>query len=65
LIHPGSYDRLFERLNYTQAGLVQLAPVPEPSPVTLLVASIPGVLGLVWRRRRKAAGARSRIAARA
>ena len=43
---------------YTQAGFLQLAPtsVPEPSSLTLLAASIPSVLGLVWLRRRKAAG---------
>jgi hypothetical protein len=50
LIQLGSYSGLFTgvgSLNYTQAGLVQLVPVPEPSTLTLLVASIPGVLGLV------------------
>jgi hypothetical protein len=44
---------LFQELNYTQAGFVQLAPTPEPSSITLLVSSIPSVLGVVWLRRRK------------
>jgi hypothetical protein len=50
----GTYDHLFDDLNYTQAGFVQLAPVPEPSSLTLLAPSIASVLGLVWLRRRKA-----------
>ena len=51
----GSYTDLFDNLNYTQAGFTQLAPVPEPSSLTLLASSIPSVLGLVWFRRRRAA----------
>ena len=39
----------------TQAGIVQLAPMPEPSSLTLLASSFLSVLGLVWLRRRKAA----------
>ena len=59
----GSYGGLFGsgpgQLDYTQAGFVQLALVPEPSSLTLLASSIPGVLGLAWFRRRKAAGRNS------
>ena len=57
----GSYSGLFGtgpgQLDYTQAGFVQLQPVPapEPSSLPLLASSIPGVLGLVWFRRRRAA----------
>lgn len=55
----GTYSGLFGsgpgQLDYTQAGIVQLAPVsaPEPSSLVLLAGSIPGVLGLVRRRRRR------------
>ena len=57
----GSYGGLFTgpgTLNYTQAGFVQLQPVPapEPSSFALLASSIAGVVGLVWCRRRKATG---------
>jgi hypothetical protein len=57
----GFADDLFSSLNYTQAGFLQLAPVPEPSSLTLLASSIPGILGLGWFRRRKAGGRRSGI----
>ncbi len=63
----GTYSGLFGsgpgQLNYTQAGFVQLQPVPAPEPpsLALLASSIAGVAGLVWRRRRKAAGRRSGI----
>jgi hypothetical protein len=56
----GSYGGLFGsgpgQLTYTQAGFVQLAPVPEPSSFTLLVGSITGVVALTWRRRRHVSG---------
>ena len=58
LTELGTYGGLFANLNYTQAGFTQVAPVPEPSSLTLLVSSIPGILGLVWFRRRKAADGR-------
>jgi hypothetical protein len=57
----GSYNGLFEGLDYTQAGFVQLAPVPEPSTIMLLAGSLPGVLGFAWFRRQKVAGCSSRI----
>jgi hypothetical protein len=51
----GSYGGLFGsgpgQLEYTEAGFVQLAPVPEPSSFLLLAGAIPGVLGLVRHRR--------------
>jgi hypothetical protein len=55
----GTYSGLFGtgpgQLDYTQAGVVQLAPVvAEPSSLALLASSIVGVVGLVWSRRRKA-----------
>jgi hypothetical protein len=56
LMPLGSYNDLFLGLNYTQAGFVQLVPVPEPSSFTLLASSIPGVLGLGWLRRRRSVG---------
>ena len=59
----GSYSGLFTgpgAVGYTQAGFTQLAPVPEPSSLTLLASSIPSVLGYVWLRRRKAAGNQGR-----
>jgi hypothetical protein len=61
LIQLGSYNGLFQNLNYTQAGFTQLAPVsvPEPSSLALLAPSIPGVLGIVWLRRRREAGPKS------
>ncbi len=61
LVQLGSYDDLFQSLDYTQAGFTQFAPVsaPEPSSLALLVPSIPGVLGVVWLRRRRAAGSKS------
>jgi hypothetical protein len=47
----GSYSGLFGtlpgQLNYTQAGVVQLAPAPEPSSLALLASSVLGVLGLI------------------
>jgi hypothetical protein len=56
----GTYSGLFGsgpgQLDYTQAGIVQLAPVPEPSSLALQASSIAGVAGLVWCRRRKATG---------
>jgi hypothetical protein len=59
----GSYNGLFTgpgTLDYTEAGFVQLAPVPAPEPSSLaLLAST--VFGLVWLRRRKADGDRSKI----
>ncbi len=54
----GSANDLFNNLNYTQAGFLQLTPVPEPSSLNLLASSIPSVLGLVWLRRRKRGGCR-------
>jgi hypothetical protein len=59
----GSYSGLFTgpgTLDYTEAGFVQLAPVPAPEPSSLaLLAS--SVFGLAWLRRRKADGDRSKI----
>jgi hypothetical protein len=52
----GSYSGLFTgpgTLDYTGAGFVQLAPVPEPSSLALLASS---VFGLAWLRRRKTNG---------
>jgi hypothetical protein len=49
----GSAQDLFSNPGYTQAGFTQLAPVPEPSSLTLLASSIPGILGLVWFGRRR------------
>jgi hypothetical protein len=51
LVQLGTYGGLFQDLNYTQAGTLALAPVPEPSSLALLGAS---VFGLAWLRRRKA-----------
>ena len=48
----GTYGGLFNELDYTQAGFVQLAPIPEPSSLALLASS---VFGLAWLRRRRAA----------
>jgi hypothetical protein len=64
----GDYKGLFEgpgAPGYTQAGFTQLGTVPEPSSLMLLASSIPSVLGLLWFRRRKAAGCRSKIETRA
>jgi hypothetical protein len=50
LIQLGSYSGLFTGQGttpYTQAGFVQLAPVPEPSSFVLLASSALGVLGLI------------------
>jgi hypothetical protein len=47
LDHP---DISFNELDYTQAGCVQLAPLPEPSSLALLVSS---VAGLAWLGRRR------------
>jgi hypothetical protein len=55
LIPLGSYSGLFTGPGdpgYTQAGFTQLAPVPEPSTLTLLASSALGVLGLLWLRPR-------------
>ena len=56
----GSYSGLFGsgpgQLDYTQAGFVQLAPVPEPSTFSLMALSIAGIAGLSWYRRRKPTG---------
>jgi hypothetical protein len=52
----GSATDLFQNLDYTQAGFVQLAPVPEPSTFTLLASAIGGLAGLGWWGRRKATG---------
>jgi hypothetical protein len=41
---------------YTQAGFVQLAPVPEPSSLLVLAGAIAGVAGLRWRTDRRATG---------
>ena len=49
----GSATDLFQNLDYTQAGIVQLAPVPEPSSLALLTSSVAGVAGLLWYRRRE------------
>ncbi len=61
LVQLGSYDDLFQTLDYTQAGFTEFAPVsaPEPSSLALLAPSIPSVLGVVWLRRRRAAGSKS------
>jgi hypothetical protein len=55
----GSATDLFQNLDYTQAGFVQLAPVPEPSSFTLFASSVAAVVGLGCCRRRKATGAGS------
>ena len=50
LTQLGSYSGLFTgpgTTPYTQAGFVQLAPVPEPSSFVLLASSALGVLGLI------------------
>lgn len=56
----GSYSGLFGfgpgQLDYTEAGFVQLAPVPEPSTLGLMAVSIAGIAGLSWCRRRKGTG---------
>jgi hypothetical protein len=57
LMFLGSYSGLFGtgpgQLDYTQAGVVQLAPAPEPSSLALLASFVTGVAGLLWCRRRK------------
>jgi hypothetical protein len=59
--YPGLFGSGPGQLDYTQAGIVQLAQVvPEPSSLALLASSIPGVLGMAWFRRRKAGSGRSR-----
>jgi hypothetical protein len=50
----GSYSNLFALQGFAEAGIANLAPTPEPSSLTLLISSIPSVLGLAWLRRRKA-----------
>jgi hypothetical protein len=56
----GTYSGLFGtglgQLDYTQTGIVQLAPAPEPSSLALLASSIAGVAGFVRCKRRKAPG---------
>jgi hypothetical protein len=49
----GTATDLFQNLDYTQAGFVQLAPVPEPSSFALLTSAVAGILRLAWCRRRK------------
>jgi hypothetical protein len=52
----GSYSGLFTgagTLDYTEAGFVQLTPVPAPEPTSLALLAA-GVFGLTWLRRRKA-----------
>ena len=61
----GTYSGLFGsgpgQLDYTQAGVVQLAPVPEPSSLALLVWALPGVLGVMCLKRTARSGRRTGI----